>query len=799
MHCRVEPDVRDGLKVISEIPDIDVCMIEGRNGIGKTVLFQLLELISGSIPEDFIRRPALWLSLRERLGRTHIELDQLHDGRRLAFTFTPDRWIEGKLPTQTGEWLGEATVDGTATDVAAVASMLSVTRISGDEDLEVTLRRRVETLKGYLTFAAARARERGHQVDKRLAEILSDIRRADPADLERDSQALAITEAQLEEAKKASSLADDRLRHLLRALDTRLQLEAASQATEDLLAKRDQLVARVTEANEGLERAEAEAEAADAAYAAEGDAQRALTDAERLLRNRTTRLANIQRRTREIEVQLSYDFDMPAAGPSAALRACDSELDRLTAEYRSLDSTSLVRDVIAEVTLPLQTAQNEVGDQLLVRLPDGGLTVAETLAGVTARGAELADQPEPEQLRQLASRIDAARSRRELLLFLLQNLEQEQQLQDRVSLAKEEASTAAEQVQQASEAAERSRLANQAVGAAQETQSKAYAELASIQQQIGSAGATSREDAEADLAAALEQLGLNETQLDEAEPAARAALHEADRALAELEASASTIRRRLTVRQTEIDLMIDHIQGNPQYRWLLEASPDLRGQLQAPETRYVAFGKLRSGLIESSESSLKAANLLSSLVGIAGSFFETAPATTDETPSDLTQQLRPGFEAVLGQRLKDALNSPSIRKDVFDDAEVKYVQPASAMLTLKDKEGNITNRSMDAFSSGERAFAFTQARIADLDQPQKPNRLLVLDEFGAYVAADRLPDLATFLESQTKHIADQVIVILPLHVDYAREIDDTRGALRERYEERLAQVDARGYCAVRLL
>jgi hypothetical protein len=105
---------------------------------------------------------------------------------------------------------------------------------------------------------------------------------------------------------------------------------------------------------------------------------------------------------------------------------------------------------------------------------------------------------------------------------------------------------------------------------------------------------------------------------------------------------------------------------------------------------------------------------------------------------------------------------------------------------------------MEGFSSGERAYAFTQARIADLEPSTKPNRLLVLDEFGAYVAADRLPDLADFLANEARGVADQVLVILPLHVDYRNELDSTVGQLRTQYEKRLTQIEDRGYCAVEL-
>jgi len=84
------------------------------------------------------------------------------------------------------------------------------------------------------------------------------------------------------------------------------------------------------------------------------------------------------------------------------------------------------------------------------------------------------------------------------------------------------------------------------------------------------------------------------------------------------------------------------------------------------------------------------------------------------------------------------------------------VEPATRQLTLQSGDGLKSQRSMEAFSSGERAFAFTQARIADLEPSSKPNRLLILDEFGAYVSADRLPDLASFLASYVDDFAEQV-------------------------------------------
>ncbi|KQP84570.1 hypothetical protein ASF35_06700 [Aeromicrobium sp. Leaf291] len=106
---------------------------------------------------------------------------------------------------------------------------------------------------------------------------------------------------------------------------------------------------------------------------------------------------------------------------------------------------------------------------------------------------------------------------------------------------------------------------------------------------------------------------------------------------------------------------------------------------------------------------------------------------------------------------------------------------------------------MAGFSTGEQAFAFTQARILDITPSSKPNRLLVLDEFGAFVSADRLPDLAAFLSApEVEEVANQVLVILPLHVNYELEVEHTTGTLRKSYEMRLAQIRERDYCAVPL-
>lgn len=789
MRWTIDSKASDGLKVIPSIPNISPCLVEGRNGIGKTVAIQLFQLISGEIPDDFGIRPSLWPSLRERLHETTVQVDDLKDGRSLRVTFSPDAWDE-TLPDSVGEWLGAAEIDGRSASIADCASLLSVTKIAGDEDLEDTLRRRVETLSVHLRTAARIVRDRGDQIDAALGDIRTDLERADPGEIAADASRLAGVEDDLKAAQAEAAAADRRLTKLLQAVETKRRHVAAGQEATELLARRTELVAKIERLDSELQTKELAAAAADNALSAEGDVQKKLSEAERLLRHRRSRLANLQREVEEAATRLSVDAD--AVSIAQAVTECEKHLEALGARHRELDATSRVRDLIGEIVLPLETAQADAGDQVLVKHDGHDLTVTETLAGVAERRQELANQPQPAQLRELSTLVDADTTRRDALREFASKLEQYELQRERVATAEDEAEQAAAQAEQASEAALASREANQAVGAAQEALTKAHAELATVQQRVGASGVASKEDAEADLQSALAELGLNESDLTSAEATARSALIEADRVLADATSSASAIRRRLTMRRTDIDLVIERLSESQRYEWLLRATPTLAAALADTDTRYEAFAGLRTAVLQASESAFAAADYLTSLLGIAEGFFK------ERDDDDLLQPLRPAFEVVLGQRLRETLNSPTIRRLLFDGSEVVGIEPSSRELTLRDESGAESPRPMEAFSTGERAFAFTQARIADLEPSGKPNRLLVLDEFGAFVAADRLPDLASFLATDVERVADQVLVILPLHVNYEAEIEDTRGQLRERYADRLAQITARDYCAVKL-
>ncbi len=115
-------------------------------------------------------------------------------------------------------------------------------------------------------------------------------------------------------------------------------------------------------------------------------------------------------------------------------------------------------------------------------------------------------------------------------------------------------------------------------------------------------------------------------------------------------------------------------------------------------------------------------------------------------------------------------------------------------LTVSWREGDLEqSRPLQAFSSGERAFAYTRAQLAQLDLKPRPvpNRLIAMDEFGAFIARDRFRRLGRYLqERRQSHPEDQMLLVLPLTVD--PEDLDRAGDLGR---ERRRQLEEHGYFA----
>ena len=106
-------------------------------------------------------------------------------------------------------------------------------------------------------------------------------------------------------------------------------------------------------------------------------------------------------------------------------------------------------------------------------------------------------------------------------------------------------------------------------------------------------------------------------------------------------------------------------------------------------------------------------------------------------------------------------------------------------------------RPMTAFSSGQQALAYTRARMAPLDSDaaSSANRLIALDEFGAYIAADGMRRLSTYLLDRHETFPrDQIVVVLPLRQEIRSKPDPGDKAAAGQWD----QLQARGYLMDRI-
>ena len=89
-----------------------------------------------------------------------------------------------------------------------------------------------------------------------------------------------------------------------------------------------------------------------------------------------------------------------------------------------------------------------------------------------------------------------------------------------------------------------------------------------------------------------------------------------------------------------------------------------------------------------------------------------------------------------------------------------------------------------------------RARLRQIADVPHSNRIVFLDEFGAFISADRRHPLAELLKGDENSLTAQIVIVLPLQTDYETQLAEIRaGPLHDRYEARAAAIREKGYFA----
>ena len=159
-------------------------------------------------------------------------------------------------------------------------------------------------------------------------------------------------------------------------------------------------------------------------------------------------------------------------------------------------------------------------------------------------------------------------------------------------------------------------------------------------------------------------------------------------------------------------------------------------------------------------------NTLDRLVAAVGGLEDTAArpvSTLAATPMDSA------VKSVVEEEALKELSARPIVDALFDGGTLTRVSldKGESTITWHTPEGESRTRPMSAFSSGQQALGFMRARLQQIADETHSDRLVFLDEFGAFISAEQRRPLADLLtSSELQALTDQVVVVLPLQADY---------------------------------
>lgn len=778
IEIRVESHASGGLRLIGHLPSIRPCLLEGKNGVGKSALIRVLTLASGQQP--FMSDPGAWRSLKRLIGPTQVVIDGM-DGPSAAarLVLTPDEWPD-EPTSQIGEWLGKLELDGSPAPVADLFGAFDVVHVAGTERLVDTLHQRKEGL----VASIRETRRRLGLIEEQRAEfgeIAEQLNRVSPRRAEDDRVASEAATRELAEIADDLGAASKRLNDLSEASGLRALLDAgkSSGAEVELRLVRAKIEAARLQLAESERAHEFAVEALTKGTQAQKNAaklERQLSAVSKKLDSLAARQEWLSDRLGEVGLDPGLDtLDDPASSALAtaltAARLSQREAIREAARARRTYEENQVLD---ELRVVLDAALDRGLGELLVAVLDGvhatvgklssSLGVVEgdgdhsgNYANANSRVAELTELQAIFAERGAAR--TSARKADEELGSLGTKIAGHDELRDAAKLARANLD----------EASARLRSLNMQLGA---------------MSRAGLSGADA-EDAEQRFA---ELLGLHGVPVFELNQYIASSQIEHAKLSQRDEALATQIRElgdRAVRRRVDREALKRRWLNHPEFGWVGTLA-DSFGADQGCEAGKEDWSDVTWQRLADHVESVKSATTelvqrIEGLESVGSSHGQAGP-------------LVDALDAVVERDAVDLLSAQPIADALFDGGEISRVNLEEESITWHTGAGEVRTRPLSVFSSGEQAFGFMRARLQQVAVTREANRVVFLDEFGAFIAADRRRSLANLLTTdQLKELRNQVFVVLPLQADYEAELAETTGDLHDLFESRARSIREIGY------
>ncbi|GIF68773.1 hypothetical protein Ais01nite_68080 [Asanoa ishikariensis] len=791
MHIRIEAETGHGLRIIEEIPDFPISKIEGYNGIGKTNAIKLLRLCTGDQP--FENDLSAWRTFRRHLAAARVQVTGLYGGRTIDINLDPERWPT--KPEPLGDLLGSVRIDGTLALPADIPDVLRVFHILTTETpLEILAKRALRAERDLRSWLEYEAEPRQNDLDKIIGAVQVRISDCLPAQLPQELHAaesarrlLSGATSELDEAKRLAGL-------LEKAVEVADRLDQVRGRGPELDAKLGEIRRRLADLDDRKRTLDEQIEGASASQTANQAAEHEFDLAQKHLvrQDKSFRLA----KTSLEKVAAAAGVAPERAPVSSRIADLSGQLAEMVDLLPQVNATPMLISVLTDLADRLEDGErHDLAGSVLIEASDAfpGLTVSQLRDLCQIQAEKLSRRTPSAQAEKLESQIDSVRNQLDALSQMAEKLDELDIAEGNLHRAEERLRNAVEGLPEQAARTVEELMANR--NTLDDESRSLQGDEARFSQARDLLGGGLDEAA---LAAELHSL-CQEARVDPGRVRGRRERHLAEiddltRRQIAIQQQFEKASRLADARTTQILEVGKELATDPRYEWLRAAHRELNQIRQRDASGYA---EVLDGL---STKLAVARNRLEASYRGTSSVAQAFQRLHGELRSPSTGQVRTSrwdlaARTWLADQVRRWFNDDFLSAALFDGARDIRLDSSSLTVAWTGAEGP-NEIPLAAFSSGQQAFAYTHARVAQLDQgPASENRLIALDEFGSYLDADRMNDLLGYLASRARaNPYDQIVVVLPLERTPQLTPDSS-----ERDHQRVEELQKRGYIAESVL
>ncbi|MGE3422745.1 MAG: hypothetical protein AB7N24_11925 [Dehalococcoidia bacterium] len=771
-------------------------MIEGLNGIGKTLAVRLLLLCTGTAPYP-ANAPA-WESLRRDLGAFTVTVTGLNGGRQVRWKSDSRDWPATAAGSISSDWFSEITIDGQLASLDQARQLLSVVRLGGEEVIVEILAQEAEMFVENVRRWQRRFTDPSvgplATLEAQAADSLSLLGTLSTRDVEKLSMeiesAAADTELAEREADQARTLRDN----LAHARTLRQHLDDLRRRTPELAEQLAAVDLEINQVKIQVESLEARWRGLVTQVATTEPWATQLKNARRTAQTRRDQLGTQLQNAALLALDLGIEAD-PTITRSLISSSTD-EAAQLESERQALDAAPAMLSLLTDMDAKLASAERDgLGSEVALEDADNQLelTVAEVRAGVSLRQSTIRSTPPPVEAESISEKLNEVRERLKKAQSLRSTLNEAERLRGLV--ARNESRVKAALSRLNPNAIEEMQEVERLREIAQDSLLNLASKRSALAQQLGTEGnQTTEQSLQNQLTNVLAGIEVAADSID-----ARLTDVESDLSRRQMELTAARdhdadLRKELGRVRSDIRRGYLALLNREELTWIRSVVPAaaIRAEAGTPLQQLSALEAARAIAERVNDRLGKPRGQLAALeYGL-----QVVARHLRDRGSEPEAKYVPELQNWLGKRFSGWFNAPRVREVLLPEADGEIAVDAEAGEVTWTEHGAHRSRPLSAFSSGEQVFVYTRARLALLEEEEtkQANRLIVLDEFGAFVAHDRLTALLDYLKERVReHPRDQMLVMLPLTRDYSQDASSAIGEDADRLRRLASDVAAKSY------